>query len=187
MTVATLRAIGSLPDGGGLSPEAFAAMGLSLRELFEQHGVDERIQAIVATLWGYLGLVPRHASAFVYARIWASYHLGGCFYFQGGGQALTDALVAVIEEHRGRVVLGAPVLSIRTDAGRIVGVETKRRGAFHAPCVISTASPPCRVTCWGPWVTARRTTSLSRAWASCKLHVCFFATLCTVRLTIWSD
>jgi prolycopene isomerase len=99
--IAALRAIGSLPAVGGLSP-----------------------------------------SAFVYARIWASYHLGGCFYFQGGGQALTDALVTVIEEHRGRVVLGAPVLSIRTEAGCIVAVETKHRGAFYAPCVISNASAP---------------------------------------------
>jgi prolycopene isomerase len=65
--------------GGGsdLSPEAMACMDLTLQEMVEQHVKDERILAIFATLWGYIGLVPSQVSAFMYAMMWNSYHFGG--------------------------------------------------------------------------------------------------------------
>ena len=138
----TLRAIDAPDPEGGPSAAAFASMGQSLEALFEEHGCDERIRSIVATLWGYLGLVPSQASAFLYARLWSSYHLGGCFYFRGGGQALSDAFVRVIESNRGRVLLRTEVTGIRTEAGRVVGVETQRRGVFRAPVVVSNAPAP---------------------------------------------
>jgi all-trans-retinol 13,14-reductase len=73
--------------------------------------------------------------------MWCSYHLGGCFYVAGGGQALSDAFVAVIREQRGDVRLRTPVTRILTEAGRVVGVET-RRGRFRAPVVVSNAAAP---------------------------------------------
>jgi prolycopene isomerase len=139
---ATLRAIDEPAPDEGPSEAAFASMGQSLEDLFDACGCDARLRSIVATLWGYLGLIPRQASAFLYAQLWSSYHLGGCFYFRGGGQALTDAFVDVIESNRGRVLLRSEVNGIRTENGRVVGVETKRHGAFHAPVVVSNAAGP---------------------------------------------
>ena len=138
----TFRAIDAPGEGGSPSDAAFAAMGQSLEALFEAHGCDTRTRAIVATLWGYLGLVPSQASAFLYARMWSSYHLGGCFYVRGGGQALSDAFVRVIESNRGRVLLRAEVTGIRTEGGRVVGVETRGQGSFRAPVVVSNAPAP---------------------------------------------
>jgi prolycopene isomerase len=138
----TMREIDAPGDGGGLSRAALASMGLSLEELLAQHVGDERIQAIFATLWGYVGLVPQKVSALLYARMWASYHLGGCFYVRGGGQALSDAFVDVIEENRGKVLLRTEVTAIRTQGGRVVGFQTRRRGAFRAPVVVSNAAAP---------------------------------------------
>jgi prolycopene isomerase len=138
----TLREIDSPATDGGPSAAAFASMGQSLETLFEAHGLDARTRSIIATLWGYLGLVPGQASAFLYARLWSSYHLGGCFYVRGGGQALSDAFVRVIESNRGRVLLRTEVTGIRTEGGRVVGVETRRRGAFRAPVVVSNAAAP---------------------------------------------
>ncbi len=138
---ATLRKI----DGGNageLSAEAMASMGLTLEQLIAEHVKDERIAAIFSTLWGYIGLVPSKASAFSYAMMWCSYHFGGCFYIKGGGQALSDAFVAIIEENRGQVLLNTEVTGIITEAGRVVGVETAKRGSFRAPAVISNAAAP---------------------------------------------
>ncbi len=130
------------PVDGGPSPEAFEAMNLSLQELVHRHVSDERIQSIFCTLWGYLGSVPSELSAFLYAQMWGSYHLGGCFYIRGGGQALADAFVDVIEENRGKVLLRTAVTGILTGGGRIKGVETARRGSFRAPVVVSNAPAP---------------------------------------------
>ena len=94
------------------------------------------------SLWGYVGLVPAQASAFLYARMWNSFHLGGCFYIQGGGQALSYAFVQVIEAHRGRVLLRTPAAGTRTQSGRVVGVETGPFGSICAPVVVSNAAAP---------------------------------------------
>ncbi len=127
---------------GELSPEALEAMGLSLLEVIERHVRDERITAIFGALWGYLGSPPAELSAFLFAQMWGSYHLGGCFYIKGGGQSLSDAFVDVIEEHRGKVLLKAEVTRIVTEAGRVTGVETSHRGRFNAPVVVSNAAAP---------------------------------------------
>ncbi|MBW2390450.1 MAG: NAD(P)/FAD-dependent oxidoreductase [Deltaproteobacteria bacterium] len=138
---ATLRKI----DGGGageMSAEAMASMGLTLQELIEQHVRDERIAGIFSTLWGYVGLVPSKLSAFSYAMMWCSFHFGGCFYIKGGGQALSDTFVSIIEENHGKVLLNTEVTGIVTEAGRVVGVETAKRGSFRASAVVSNAAAP---------------------------------------------
>jgi prolycopene isomerase len=138
---AAMRAIVDVRDGE-LPPEAFEAMELTLRQLVDRHVQDERIDAIFCALWGYLGSPPFELSAFLFAQMWASYHLGGCFYIRGGGQSLADAFVAVIEERRGKVLLETDVASILTEGGRACGVETTRGLRFRAPVVVSNAAAP---------------------------------------------
>jgi all-trans-retinol 13,14-reductase len=137
---AALRRVdGGRADQRELPEEALSWMGRSWREVLREHVRDERFEAVFSQLWSYLGEVPQRLCAFTFAQMWCSYHLGGCFYVAGGGQALSDAFVEVIREHRGQVRLRTPVDGIVTEAGRVVGVET-RRGRFHAPVVVSNAS-----------------------------------------------
>ncbi len=138
---ASMRSIDQ-SDSGSPSPEAMNIMGMTLQEFVDSHVRDERITAIFATLWGYLGLVPSKVSAFMYAIMWSSFHFGGCFYVKGGGQALSDAFVSVIEANRGKVLLNTEVTQIVTEAGRVTAVATARRGTFRAPVVVSNAAAP---------------------------------------------
>ena len=139
---ATLLEIDTPGPDGEMSPAALATLDLSLQDFMDQHVRDERIQSIFATLWGYLGLLPADASAFLYAQLWNTYHRGGCFYVQGGGQALANTFVDLIEENGGKVLLRTAVTGIGTQAGQVTSVETKKRGTFHAPVVVSNASAP---------------------------------------------
>jgi prolycopene isomerase len=104
------------------------------------HVSDERLFSVFVTLWVYLGAPPNRLDALTFAQMWCSYHVGGCCYVAGGGQALADAFVGVIEAHGGLVRLGCAVERIVTEAGRVVGVDTDRLGAFRAPVVISNAA-----------------------------------------------
>jgi len=122
------------------SAGARALMGRTLAEVIAAHVRDERFLIVFGTLWPYLGTPPRALCAMTFAQMWASYHLGGCCYVEGGGQSLADAFVAVIVENGGRVELGCAVERIVTHAGRVVGVETSRHGALRAPVVVSNAS-----------------------------------------------
>ena len=135
------RADGGPADRLELPQEALAWMGRSWREVVRAHVGDERFEAIFSQLWSYLGEVPERLCAFTFAQLWCSFHMGGCFYVAGGGQALSDAFVAVIREHRGEVRLRAPVTQILTEGGRVVGVETPRE-RFRAPVVVSNAAAP---------------------------------------------
>jgi len=126
----------------GPNEHTLALMGRNLKEVMDEHGLDERMQGVFATLWGYLGLPPSKVCAFTYSLMWNSFHSGGCFYVKGGGQALSDAFVDVIEENDGRVMLRTAVEGIVTEGGRAVGVDTVKRGSFRAPVVISNASAP---------------------------------------------
>ena len=130
--------------GEELSPEAIAALDMSLAELVSQHNItDERVVGIICTLWGYLGSIPSRLSAFLFAQMWCSYHLGGCFYFEGGGQSLSDAFVEVIEENGGKVRRRNEVETIMTNSnGAITGVETKKGFKYFAPQIISNAAVP---------------------------------------------
>jgi prolycopene isomerase len=137
-----LREIDAPGEGGAPSAASFGVMDLTLQQLLDQHVSDGRIQGIIATLWGYLGLVPSQVSAFLYARMWSSFHFGGCFYVKGGGQALSNAFVRVIEAHRGKVLLRTEVARIETEGGHVRAVETRRGKRFTAPVVISNAAAP---------------------------------------------
>jgi len=138
---AAMRAIVERPNDE-TSPEAIEAMGITLRELVDRHVDDERIDAIFCALWGYIGSPPFEVSAFLFAQMWAGYHLGGCFYIRGGGQSLADAFVQVIEENRGKVLLQTDVAKILTEGGRACGVETTEGLRFSAPVVVSNAAVP---------------------------------------------
>jgi prolycopene isomerase len=138
----TMREIDTPGPDGGLSSAAMSTLNMSLSELLDAHLRDERIRSIFSTLWSYIGHVPKEASALLYARMWSSYHFGGCFYVEGGGQALSDAFVEIIEENRGHVCLRTEVTQIETTAGRISGVQTRKSGGFRAPIVVSNAAAP---------------------------------------------
>lgn len=138
---AALRRVDGGRAGQGLPEEAFRWMGRSWREVVREHVRDERFEAIFSQLWSYLGEVPERLCAFTFAQMWCSYHLGGCWTVAGGGQALSNAFVAVIRENRGDVRLRTPVTRILTEGGRVAGVET-RRARFRAPVVVSNAAAP---------------------------------------------
>jgi prolycopene isomerase len=129
---------------GGLSAEALATLEISLAQLIDQHNLkDHRLVSIFCTLWGYLGSIPSRLSAFLFAQMWCSYHFGGCFYIEGGGQSLSDAFVEVIEENGGKVKLRSEVETIVTNSnGAITGVETRRGLQYFASQVISNAAVP---------------------------------------------
>jgi all-trans-retinol 13,14-reductase len=115
-------------------------MRRTARDVIREHVADDRFVAIFSVLWAYLGLPPTALCAFTFAQVWASYHVGGCYYIEGGGQALSNAFVDVVESGGGQVVLNAAVREIVHAGGRAVGVATDRHGEFRSDLVVSNAS-----------------------------------------------
>ncbi len=132
--------IGELVDGR-LSAAAMDSRSLTLDQFVRQHVRDDRLVNIFGILSGYLGTPSHQLAVLPFAQMWNSYHVGGCTYVVGGGSALVAALIATIRGHGGEVLLRHSVERIVTTAGRVVGVQTRRHGEFHAPVVVCNTAP----------------------------------------------
>ena len=60
--------------------------------------------------------------------------------------AITDALSASLRAHGGEVMVGKPVLTIRSSDGQVRGVVTRSGEEYEAPIVVSAISPVITVT-----------------------------------------
>jgi phytoene desaturase len=110
---------------------------------------DVQLQAVVSTLWGYLGLPPSKVSAGLFALIINSYHTSGAWYPKGGSQAMSRAIVEGITAHGGEVRFRNRVTRIEVNDGRAIAVETDRGLRVEADVVVSNASPSATVSIVG--------------------------------------
>ena len=130
-------------DPQELAPTAMRYMTSSLEDVFDDTVEDPLLRALFAQLWAYLGLPPKECSAIMWAQMWCSFHVGGCFYIRGGGQALSNAFCLRIEDAGGAVKLRTMVEAILCDeSGRAYGVRTADGETFTAPVIVSNASAP---------------------------------------------
>ena len=89
------------------------------------------------------GVAPGKVSALLHAGLVMSYLVDGAWYPKGGGQALSDTLVARIEAAQGKVLLLATAERIVVEGGRAAGVVFHNkhvgRHEVRARAVISNA------------------------------------------------
>ncbi len=108
---------------------------------------DKSLINVFATLIGFLGEGTDEISALIYAAMWNSYHKGGYYYFEGGSQSVTDALVKVIKENNGEIFLSTRAVKIIIENGRAVAVKaedvrTKETKEYRCSYVVSNANAP---------------------------------------------
>ena len=130
-------------------PDMAAAFSQSWQTFMEGHIDGRRLQAVVSTLWGYLGLPPSQLSAGLFSLLLHSYHATGAWYPRGGSQAISRAVVDEITECGGTVRFRNRVTRIEVEDGRAVAVETDRGLRVEADVVISNASPSATVEMTG--------------------------------------
>lgn len=118
--------------------------GLSLAQMLSQHVEDPELQALMSVLWYYYGLPPSRLSAFYFAVATGDYLINGGSYPRGRSQDLSNALVEIIRENGGRVLLNTRARSISFRRHRAYGVDDERGRRHEADLVVSNASP--RVT-----------------------------------------
>jgi len=85
-------------------PKMWKVRNKTLDQLSEGFVKDPVLRDILAGLWGYYGLPPSKLSGFYYAMATGEYLKNGSYYIKPNSQALSDALVQVIEASGGKVV-----------------------------------------------------------------------------------
>lgn len=127
-------------------PQAFPILwsvaGSTLQQVLDRHLKNQRLKNFIGMTWGYYGLPPSRLAAFYYLLPMAEYLEHGGVYLRGTSQSLSDALVSVIEQGGGTVLLGQRVTAILTKNGRAAGVKTAAGKSYAARAVVSNASAP---------------------------------------------
>jgi all-trans-retinol 13,14-reductase len=104
---------------------------------------DPRLRAVLIGAHLDHGVAPSQVAAMVHAGLVMHYVSEGGFYPRGGGQAMSDALVARIESAGGKVLLLATAEKIEIENGRATGVtffnKHVGRHTVRAPVVVSNA------------------------------------------------
>jgi prolycopene isomerase len=118
-------------------PLLFRYRNATMKDLIDQELTDPRLKALYAGLWSWVGPPPSRASFVTWASMMGQYIEDGAYYCRGSFQSLADALVAGLTRAGGELVLGTRVTGVRTERGRIRGVELDNGQCIEARWVIS--------------------------------------------------
>jgi phytoene dehydrogenase-like protein len=128
----------SFPMRGG---HLIRSTGLTLAQAMGREISDPALKALFCNVWGYYGLPPSRLAFTLFGMGNASYLEYGPYHVKGTSQALSNAFVASIEDHGGRVHLRNGIRKVEVSRGRVTGVVTERGDDVPADYIVSNANP----------------------------------------------
>jgi phytoene dehydrogenase-like protein len=114
----------------------------TLADLLNEHVADPELKDVLSFLSGYYGLPPSKLSGFYYANSVADYLKNGSCYVRDRSQNLSNALVDIIKENGGTLLLNTPAEKIMAKSGAVTGVRTADGKWLPAKFVVSNANLP---------------------------------------------
>ena len=100
---------------------------------------NQKLKAVFATNWPYLGLPPSQVSFIYWATMLIGYLVDGAYYCRGGFQKLADALLQGVIQNGGKILFKSTVKKIIVQDGQVQGVFLESGQSFAASTVISNA------------------------------------------------
>ena len=114
---------------------------ISIYDFVKKYVNNEEFIYDFCFLWLYYGLQPKQLNALYYCLAWIGYHIGGTYYIKGGGGALSDALVSIIEENNGILIKNEEIETIIENNGKIDKVISKKGKEYYADIYILNGCP----------------------------------------------
>ncbi|XP_060569543.1 all-trans-retinol 13,14-reductase-like [Ruditapes philippinarum] len=114
----------------------------SVKNVLDELTDNAEFKAVLAYIFGDLGVVPSGLSMVNYASL-INHYIPGAFYPYGGPGEIAFQIIPIIERYGGRVITDAPVTDILiNDKGRAHGVRVSKNGTsvdLFAKKIISDA------------------------------------------------
>jgi prolycopene isomerase len=117
--------------------------GLTLEEVFKKFFTNKRLIAVIAQLWGYVGLPPSRLNAYVFIAMLITYLKWGATFPIGRSHAFTSAMVKAFQDLGGDIRYNALVNRIIVQDGRVSGVELLNGDIYLSKAIISNVNPIC--------------------------------------------
>lgn len=122
-------------------PSIIITSALSARQFIEKYTRNEKIIALIASIWGFLGLPPKEASAFYFLLIFRGYYYKPTCYIKGSFSRLFEVMIEEMLSRGAQVKFNTLVTKINTDKNRRVkSVVTDKGEEFLAKTVVSNAN-----------------------------------------------
>ncbi|MFH1150776.1 MAG: FAD-dependent oxidoreductase [Actinomycetota bacterium] len=122
-------------------PVLMQCFGKSLSQVLNPIIADEKARAVLGQIWGYYCLPPSQLSFLIYALGTVSYLRFGPAHIRGTSQALSQALMDIVEENGGVVRLNEGASRVLATGGSVYGVVTDAGEKIDCPYVVSNANP----------------------------------------------
>jgi phytoene dehydrogenase-like protein len=124
--------------------DAVLASAMTLGRELDRLGCSPRLRTVLSYTFGGYGVPPARAPLGMHA-LGMLHHLRGLWYPEGGARAISDALVGVIRENGGELVLDTEVSRILVEDGAVRGVRVTvglagtepRARELYAPQIVS--------------------------------------------------
>ncbi len=117
-------------------------MKVTLTEFLDGFLHDPDLIGVWAQLAGFAGNEPSKLSALFFMAMWNSYHLYGYYHFEGGSQAIPDALAEVVRENGGTIRTNTRAVGIDVVDGKATRVRAADGTCYAADYVVSNANGP---------------------------------------------
>lgn len=117
--------------------------GLTLSEVFKKFFKDQKLMAVIAQLWGYLGSPPSKLNAYAFIAMLIVYLKWSAVFPMGRSHAFSSAMIKAFEELGGEVRFNAIVNRILVENGRACGVELLNGETYRSKAVFSNVNPIC--------------------------------------------
>ncbi|MCW8803283.1 MAG: NAD(P)/FAD-dependent oxidoreductase, partial [Ignavibacteriaceae bacterium] len=121
-------------------PYLFKTFNRSWGDVVDSRLKNQKLKAIVSSLWGYYGLPPSKLSPYYYAMPTYGYLNNGGYYPRGKSQKISNAFESYIEDHGGEIIIKTRVEKILTKDDTAYGVVTDDGKEFTAKVIISNAN-----------------------------------------------
>ena len=117
----------------------------SAKKMLDDHFKDEKLKTLIAWLVCYGGTTLHKVSSVLLMGMWAAYHYGGYYYFEGGSQSVSNALADVIKENGGTIKLSTMASKIIIENNKAVAVKTDDDDLYKCRYVVSNANAPLTI------------------------------------------
>lgn len=108
------------------------------QELLDKYFTNTSLKAILSAQWGFVGSIPKEASALMMmSTMYSCYQ--GTYYPSGGAQSFSDQLANNIRKQGGEIRLNSEVVDLRVRDGIIESVRLKNGEEYRASLYISNA------------------------------------------------
>ena len=118
---------------------------MTTQQYLDKNFKNARLKALLVSIWGDYGLVPRQSAFAIHALVFSTF-FHGAYYPEGGAEQIARCIIPVVEKAGGKFLINKEVAQIIIENHQAIGVKinakigtTIKQEEYYAPAIVSDA------------------------------------------------